>query len=112
MKVLLKFFKNNGHLLGAIYTLSAVALFAAGTFDTWSKTPPANYYVVAAFICLLIATGLNALRGYLDQHLSRTPDPASELSKDKSSVKATVTPEVTPPSNTPVDPTYYGTKSK
>ena len=81
MKVLIKFFKNNGHLRGFIYVFGAVLIIAADRFEAWSKVPPANGYVIAAFFCFILANALNSLRAYLDQHLSRNPDPASENAK-------------------------------
>jgi hypothetical protein len=112
MKVLLKFFKNNGHLRGALYFSIAFLTPIVASLENWSKTPPPNFYAVAFVVLGAFIAGLTVIRAYLDQHLSRTPDPASELAQDQPPVKATVTPEVTPPSNTPVDPTYYGIKSK
>lgn len=105
MKVLLKFFKNNRHLRGALYFSISFLTPIVAALEGWSKTPPPNSYAVGFVILGALISGLTVIRAYLDQHLSRTPDPASELAKAQPSVKTVVAP-------TSTDTTYSGTKSK
>jgi hypothetical protein len=75
-----KIFKNNGHLRGLIYVgLPAISTIGAA-FATWSDEPPKNFYVVGVVLCATIVNAGTALRGYLDQHLSRasTSEDGSE----------------------------------
>lgn len=85
MKYLLKFFKNNGHLRGALYfALSSLPIICTA-FEKWSEVPPANYWAVLATLMSALIAGLVSVRAYIDTHLSRFPSP------DKSSDKPSTT---------------------
>jgi hypothetical protein len=79
-----KIFKNNGHLRGLIYVgLPAVSTIGAA-FATWADAPPKNFYVIGVVLCATIVNAGTALRGYLDQHLSRAAEEGepSEVNTD------------------------------
>lgn len=78
MKYLLKYFSNNGHLRGLLYFLLASLPIIVASLESWSKTPPPNWYAVAAVIMGSFVAGLVSLRAYLDQHLSHNgSDPVT-----------------------------------
>jgi hypothetical protein len=79
MKVFLKFFNNNGHLRGTLYFTISFLTPIVTALEGWSKTPPPNYYAVSFVFGGALIAGLTVIRAYLDQHLSRNPDPSSEL---------------------------------
>jgi hypothetical protein len=69
------FFKNNGHLRGALYFSIAALTPMSAAFVEWaSQDGPKNWYEVIALGLGSIISGLTALRAYLDTHLSRTKD--------------------------------------
>ena len=79
MKLLLKFFNNNGHLRGLLYfSLAALPIIGTG-LEHWSKTPPANYYEISTVLLSALIAGLVSLRAYIDQHLTRNPSPVEAI---------------------------------
>jgi len=79
MNFFLQFFKNNGHLRGALYfTLAALPIIGTG-LEHWTKTPPANYYEISTVLISALIAGLVSLRAYLDQHLSSNTAPIEAI---------------------------------
>lgn len=75
MKALLEFlgnfFKNNGHLRGALYFAIAALTPMAASFTEWSaEDGPKNVYEIVAVMLGASISGLTAVRAYLDTHLS------------------------------------------
>ena len=71
-----RLFANNGLARGYLYVWIAVCGLCVERFLSWSKTPPANWFEVVAF---LFAVGLiagNTVRSYIDQHISRNKHEA------------------------------------
>jgi glycerol uptake facilitator-like aquaporin len=72
IKFLANFFKNNGHLRGALYFTAAALGGITGAFTHWAEVPPRNWYEIIAEFLGAFAAGIIAVRAYLDTHLSRT----------------------------------------
>lgn len=75
MKTLIEFlgnfFKNNGHLRGALYFSIAALTPMAASFTEWSSEDgPKNVYQIIAVLLGASISGLTAVRAYLDTHLS------------------------------------------
>ena len=69
------FFKNNGHLRGALYFSIAALTPMAASFTEWSSEEgPKNWYEVIAVLIGSLISGLTAIRAYLDNHLSKTKE--------------------------------------
>ena len=65
------FFKNNGHLRGALYFSIAALTPMAASFTEWSSEDgPKNVYEIIAVMLGAMISGLTAVRAYLDTHLS------------------------------------------
>jgi len=65
------FFKNNGHLRGALYFSIAALTPMAASFTEWSSEDgPKNVYEIIAVMLGALISGLTAVRAYLDTHLS------------------------------------------
>lgn len=65
------FFKNNGHLRGALYFSIAALTPMTASFTEWSSEDgPKNVYEIIAVMLGALISGLTAVRAYLDTHLS------------------------------------------
>ena len=76
MKTLIEFlgnfFKNNGHLRGALYFSIAALTPMAASFTEWSSEDgPKNVYEIVAVMLGASISGLTAVRAYIDTHLSK-----------------------------------------
>lgn len=78
MKLITQAFENNGVLRGWLYTGLAAAAVIGPQLEKWVNTPPANGFEIASIILAALVAAANALRAYLDQHLSRNEkDPST-----------------------------------
>jgi hypothetical protein len=92
------FFKNNGHLRGLIYVSQQVALTLGAACAVWSDNPPKNKFAICVVIFATISGAINALRGYLDQHLSKNPSTETVLaSKEQEPIISPVKSSITLP---------------
>jgi len=73
-----QFFKNNGHLRGALYFTTASLAVLTSAFVHWTDNNPKNVYEIIATLLGALSAGLIALRAYLDTHLSRFTKPEDE----------------------------------
>lgn len=77
MKFLQALFSNNGTARGALYVTMASMTPLVAAFKAWENTPPKNRYEVGYILLSCVASGLVALRAYLDQHLSKNANIVS-----------------------------------
>ena len=72
--IIIKLFRNNGHLRGLIYTVLGLLTPASAVLAQWGDSPPKNRYVMASAAIAVLLGGVTSLRAYLDQHISRNPN--------------------------------------
>lgn len=73
LKACLEVFQNNGKLRGLLYVSGAMLAVVITLCSSWAENPPKNKYEVIGAVAGILIAGINTLRSYLDQHLSRNP---------------------------------------
>ncbi len=71
---------NNGILRGTLYIVQSIGLVLLPQFTVWETEPPKNHYSILILVVASVLAAGNALRGFLDQHLSRNP-PEKDANK-------------------------------